>query len=93
MANFGILDPNQQRAHYKLGTTRPSKAIHTAIYAEGVCPYTHRANHNRHMPTVETAPMVASVAVAAASCLPLTAVASCLPSAAVPDAMEPMSLC
>ena len=39
---------NQQRTHHKVGTARPPKAIHTAIYAEGACPYTHRATHNRH---------------------------------------------
>ena len=39
---------NQQRTHHKVGTTRPPKAIHTAIYAEGACPYTHRATDNRH---------------------------------------------
>ena len=33
-----------------MGTARPSKAIHTAIYAKGACPYTstHRATDNRH---------------------------------------------
>ena len=39
---------NQQRTHHKVGTARPPKAIHTAIYAKGACPYTHRATHNRH---------------------------------------------
>jgi hypothetical protein len=39
---------NQQRTHHKVGTARPTTAIHTAIYAEGACPYTHRATHNRH---------------------------------------------
>ncbi len=39
---------NQQRTQHKVGTTRPPKAIHTAIYAKGACPYTHRATHNRH---------------------------------------------
>ena len=39
---------NQQRIHHKVGTTRPPKAIHTAFYAEGACPYTHRATHNHH---------------------------------------------
>ena len=39
---------NQQRTHHKVGTIRPPKAIHTAIYAKGACPYTHRATDNRH---------------------------------------------
>ena len=39
---------NQQRTHHKVGTARPPKAIHTAIYAKGACPYTHKATHNRH---------------------------------------------
>jgi hypothetical protein len=38
---------NQQRTHHKVGTTRPPKANHTAIYAEGACPYTHRATDSR----------------------------------------------
>jgi hypothetical protein len=38
---------NQQRTHHKVGTTWPSKAIHTAIYTKGACPYTHRATDNR----------------------------------------------
>jgi hypothetical protein len=44
MAKFDILGQTQQCAHHKVGTTRPPKAIHTAIYAEGMCPYTHRAS-------------------------------------------------
>jgi hypothetical protein len=41
---------NQQRIHHKVGTARLPKAIHTAIYAEGACPYmyTHRATRNHH---------------------------------------------
>jgi hypothetical protein len=31
-----------------VGIARPPKAIHTAIYAEGACPYIHKATHNRH---------------------------------------------
>jgi hypothetical protein len=46
--NLVFWTQNQQRTHPKVGTTRPPKAIHTAIYAEGVCPYTHRATDNRH---------------------------------------------
>jgi hypothetical protein len=48
MAKLGILGPNQQRTHHKVGTTWPPKVVHTAIYAEGTCPYTHRATHNHH---------------------------------------------
>ena len=33
---------------HKVGTARPPKAIHTAIYGKGACPYTHRATDNRH---------------------------------------------
>ena len=39
---------NQQRTHHKVGTAWPSKAIHTAIYAKGACPYIHRATDNCH---------------------------------------------
>ena len=38
---------NQQRTHHKVGIARPPKAVHTAIYAKGACPYTHRATENR----------------------------------------------
>jgi hypothetical protein len=31
-----------------VGTARPHRAVHTAIYAKGACPYTHRATDNRH---------------------------------------------
>jgi hypothetical protein len=46
--NLVFWTQNQQRTHHKVGTTRPLKAIHTAIYAKGACPYTHRATDNRH---------------------------------------------
>jgi hypothetical protein len=46
--NLVFWSQNQKRTHHKVGTARPPKAIHTAIYAEGACPYTHRATHNRH---------------------------------------------
>ncbi len=46
--NLVFWTQNQQRTHHKVGTARPPKAIHTAIYAKGACPYTHRATHNRH---------------------------------------------
>ena len=39
---------NQQRTHHKVGTARPPKAIHTATYVEGECPYAHKATDNRH---------------------------------------------
>ena len=46
--NLVFWTQNQQRTHHKVGTARPPKAIHTAIYAKDACPYTHRATHNRH---------------------------------------------
>ena len=46
--NLVFWTQNQQRTHHKVGTARPPKAIHTAIYAKGACPYTHRATHSRH---------------------------------------------
>jgi hypothetical protein len=46
--NLVFWTQNQQRTHHKVGTARPSKAIHTANYAKGACPYTHRATHDRH---------------------------------------------
>ena len=46
--NLVFWTQNQQRTHHKVGTARPPKAIHTAIYAKGACPYTHRATDNRH---------------------------------------------
>ena len=38
---------NQQRTHHKVGIARPPKAVHTAIYAKGACPYTHSVTDNR----------------------------------------------
>jgi hypothetical protein len=46
--NLVFWTQNQQRTHHKVGTTRPPKDIHTGIYAEGACLYTHKATHNRH---------------------------------------------
>jgi hypothetical protein len=46
--NLEFWTQNKQRTHHKVGTTRPDKAIHTAIYAKVACPYTHRATDNRH---------------------------------------------
>ena len=46
--NLVFWTQNQQRTHHKVGIARPSKAIHTAIYAKGACPYTHRVADNRH---------------------------------------------
>jgi hypothetical protein len=42
---------NQQRTqatHHKVGTARPFKAIHTAIYAKSACLHTHGATDNHH---------------------------------------------
>ena len=46
--NLVFWSQNQRRVHHKVGTARPPKAIHTATYAKGACPYSHRATHNRH---------------------------------------------
>ena len=39
---------NQQRTHDKVGTARSPKSIHTTIYAEGGCLYTHRTANHHH---------------------------------------------
>jgi hypothetical protein len=51
--NLLFLAQNWQRTYHKVGTARPSKAIHTANYAEDACPYSHRVTDNRHTECAE----------------------------------------